>query len=83
MPPPHSEPQFPRRGTRSVLSATATSAVISVTQAPSTLTPGHGTAPYQLGVAQQEAGQADPVSVAHDSIEQCDRALVPQQSRIE
>ena len=72
-----------RRGTRSVLSATATLAVISVTQTPSALTPGHGTAPCQSGVAQQEAGHADPVSVAYGSVEQCDRAPVPQQLGIE
>ena len=70
-----------RLGKRSALSAT--SAVISVTQGPGTLSLGHGTAPYQSGVVQQEAGQADPVSIAYGSTEQCDRALVPQQSGIE
>ena len=65
-----------RLGRRSTLSPAATSAVISVTTDPSTLTLGHGTAPLQSGVVQQEAGQAELTSVAHGSIEQCDRPRI-------
>ena len=61
---------------------TKQSVKLSVEQHPSTLTLGHGTAPLQSGVVQQEAGQAELTSVAYGSIEQCDRALLPPQSGI-